>query len=111
LRATLDRLKLQPDVAFDGDPLPVSGNGVFGYIHRQRDGKDIYYFGNSSDSAVQSRVTLRGRLTGLQLWNPHSGAVTPLRNVRYSSGGERIVTQFDLPVQPLTSMAVIGVRK
>lgn len=111
LRATLDRLKLQPDVAFDGDPLPVSGKGVFGYTHRQRDGKDIYYFGNSSDTPVRTGVTLRGRITGVQLWNPHTGVTTPVSNVQYRNGPDGPVTHLPISVEPLTSLALVGSRK
>lgn len=108
LRAAFDSLGLAPDVAFEGDPAPTSGNGVFGYIHRRRDGRDVYYFANSSDTPIDSVVTLRGRLSNVQLWNPHDGSVTAVPDVRHEStaGGE--VTRFRLVVPPLSSSAVVA---
>lgn len=110
LGATLNRLKLSPDVAFRGNPAPTSGNGVFGYIHRQRDGKDIYYFGNSSDTPIDTVVTVRGRISGVQLWNPHDGSVKAVRDVRYRNGPDGTFTEFPLAVAPVSSMAAIGSR-
>lgn len=108
LGAALDQLNLTPDVAFQGNPTPTTGNGVFGYTHRVRDGKDIYYFGNSSDTPVATLVTLRGRIDRPRLWNPHDGSVTVIRDVRYRKVPQGIVTEFDLSVPPVSSVAVVG---
>lgn len=107
LGATLERLKLAPDVSFRG-PVETSGNGVFGYIHRHRDGRDIYYFGNSGDTPVDTLVTLRGRLTGIEFWNPHDGTVSPVRNVRHAERADGPVTEFRLAVPATSSMAVVA---
>ncbi|MFC4312027.1 glycosyl hydrolase [Steroidobacter flavus] len=108
LAATFDRLELHPDVAFHDNPTPSSGNGVFGYIHRQRDGKDIYYFGNSSDTPVETIVSLRGRLSRLQLWNPHDGKVTDVSGIKYRSMSGGTVTEFRLSVPAVSSVAIVG---
>ena len=111
LGATLERLGLPPDVAFADNPTPRSGNGVFGLIHRQKDGKDIYYFGNSSDTPVRTTVALRGRLAGLQLWNPHDGSVTDLEKVRYRDAPGGGVTELELQVDPVSAIAIVGSRR
>lgn len=108
LGVTLDRLKLTPDVALQAPPTPLAGNGVLGYTHRMRAGKHIYYFGNSSDTAIDTTVTLRGRVVRPELWNPHGGRVTPTRDVKYRTDANGTVRQFRLAVAPISSMAVVA---
>lgn len=108
LGKALDRLGIAPDVALAGQPRPTSGNGVLGYTHRVRDGKQIYYFGNSSDTAVDTMVTLRGHLVGAQLWNPHDGKVTPIAGVRYRTTTAGAVTEFRMAIAPVSSLAVVA---
>jgi len=60
-------------VIFDVDigPADVSG-GNFTYIHKVLDGRDIYFFANSSDTPVSAKVKLRGEKS-LEAWDPHTG--------------------------------------
>ena len=47
------------------------------YLHRQRDGRDIYFISNSLDEPVQSEITLN--CTGKpQLWHPTTGEIRDL---------------------------------
>lgn len=110
LASTLSRLQLEPDVEFLQESSPTSGNGVFGYIHRVRDGKDIYYFGNSSDTPIDTPVELRGRLVRLESWDPHSGHIERIRDVEYRNGPNGPNTVFRLSVRPISSLAIVGIR-
>lgn len=110
LSAALDQLSETPDVAFS-DVGPLMGNGVFGYTHRQRDGKDIYYFGNSSDTPIETRITVRGRLTRAELWNPHTGSTARIADVQHRDGPGGTTTEFTLQVPAISSMAVVGVLR
>lgn len=47
-------------------------DGAVTYIHKLKDGKDIYFFANSTDAAVTSKVVLRGEKK-LAIWDPHTG--------------------------------------
>ncbi|QIL88563.1 hypothetical protein GNX18_01350 [Microbulbifer sp. SH-1] len=107
----LDQAKIAPDVEFKGKPTPTSGNGQFGYIHRQRDGSDIYYFGNSSDDKIETIAKLRGQFKTLSLWNPHDGSSVPITQVRERKRNGEIYTEFSLSMPEVSSMAVIGTRK
>jgi alpha-L-rhamnosidase len=49
-------------------------DGALTYIHKVRDGRDIYFFANSTAKEVDTKVVLRGKKT-LKTWNPHTGAV------------------------------------
>lgn len=108
LESVMTRLGLTPDVSFQGNPAPTSGNGVFGYLHKQKEGKDIYFFGNSSDEPIDTVVTLRGRLERPQLWNPHNGMIVPAGNVSYRKTPAGDLTEIGLKVGPISSVFVIG---
>ena len=46
--------------------------GALTYIHKVKDGRDIYFFANSSPQAIDTKVNLRG-VKSLRIWNPHTG--------------------------------------
>lgn len=107
LRAAFEELHISADVAFEGDPSPHSGAGVFGYLHKQRDRDQIYFFGNSSADCIETVVTLRGRLT-LEVWDPHTGrARAPIASEHIERNGE-IFTRARLVVDPLRSTIYVG---
>lgn len=68
LRAALDEALDVPDVLVEGVDAP---GGNFSYIHKVKDGRHIYFFGNSGDGAVHTTVSLRGRLAP-EFWDPHT---------------------------------------
>jgi hypothetical protein len=47
-------------------------DGALTYIHKVRDGRDIYFFANSTQQDVDTKVVLRGKKT-LKAWDPHTG--------------------------------------
>ena len=81
LTRALQQTGMIPDVSFADNPAPITGNNCFGYIHKDKDGADIYYFGNSSDTPIATTVQLRGSLK-LQLWDPATGSISALRDVK-----------------------------
>ncbi|MGI6270063.1 MAG: glycosyl hydrolase [Candidatus Howiella sp.] len=48
-------------------------NGVLTYTHKVREGHDLFFFANTSDTALETTVELRGEYDDLWLWNPHTG--------------------------------------
>lgn len=108
LQSVMASLGLTPDVSFRDNPTPTSGNGVFGYRHSQKEGKDIYFFGNSSDTLIDTVVTLRGRIEGLQFWNPHNGAISPAEPVFFRKTPTGDTTEVGLKVGPISSAFLIG---
>lgn len=74
LRRALDEVLPVCDVQLSHVPKLTGGN--LSYLHKVRDGKNVYFFGNSSDTPVNPQVQLRGKLT-LEAWDPHSGAIAP----------------------------------
>jgi len=91
LAAVLEDAMPAADVRFGpGAPrfthLPQSGSrppkegkhvGMLSYIHKVKEGRHIYFFANSTDEAVDTVVTLRGRLK-LRQWDPRTGDIKAL---------------------------------
>ena len=107
LDKALETIKVSKDVAFSGNPTPTSGNGFFSYIHKVKDGMNIYFLGNSSDSAIATTVELRGDLK-LQLWDPASRTIQDIEGVRQVSREDGVYTSFPLRLQPLSALVVVA---
>jgi len=73
LRAILAEALETADVGW-GSPPAVRGGNV-SYIHKVVEGRSVYFFANSSETAVDTVVRLRGRLEP-ELWDPHTGIVS-----------------------------------
>jgi hypothetical protein len=49
-------------------------DGSFTYTHKVKDGRDIYYFSNSTDKPIDTKVVFRGS-KNLEMWDPQTGEV------------------------------------
>jgi hypothetical protein len=72
LRALLDEVLPEGDVVFEEHPAVRDGN--LSAIHKVVEGRDVYFFGNSSETPVDCHVKLRGKHE-LEQWDPHEGQV------------------------------------
>jgi hypothetical protein len=77
-------------------------DGALTYIHKAKDGKDIYFFANSRDTAVDTKVVLRGKKT-LELWDPLTGERRPAETT--PSDGS---TALHLALDPVTAVFFVG---
>jgi len=71
--------EIPADVQFEPNPAAVEF-GKFSYIHKVKDGKDIYFFANSSDNSIDTEVLLRGKLN-IEIWDPHTGEIKTINDV------------------------------
>jgi hypothetical protein len=99
--------KLAPDVEFIQNPRLVSDFGKFSYIHKRKDGRDIYYFANSSDEKVETDVLLRGELD-LEEWDPHEGRITRGMNTESLIRNGQTYTKISLGLDPVKSVFYIS---
>jgi hypothetical protein len=85
-------------------PVPMNRNyaGALTYIHKVKSSRDIYFFANSTDAAVEATVVLRGN-KNLALWDPHTGQ-RKKADVTASEVVGQSVTTTHLALQPLTSV-------
>jgi hypothetical protein len=106
LQAILDEALPVANVAFETAPEVSSGGGMLSYLHKVKDGRQLYYFANSSDDRVDTWVRLRGKHT-LQLWDPHTGSMTPIECSHQRLKGQD-VTRVRLLLEPVRSVFLIG---
>lgn len=105
LKAVLDNALNVYDVAFEQEV--VVNNGNLSYIHKVLDGRDVYFFGNSSDNTIDVSVKLRGG-HALETWDPHTGAITPLKGEIVKEKNKPTFTRIRLNLEPVHSMFVVG---
>lgn len=99
LRNALARPSETFDVEFPEGIVPMR------YIHKERAGKDIYYFANLNGKTFDSAVALRGKKR-YELWNPHTGEVTALQP-EYAKKGKDRVSLVRLRVEPSQSVFLV----
>jgi hypothetical protein len=103
LTAALDDALPGADVRFAGsEPTVEADKGMLSYLHKVKDGRNIYLIANSTDTRVETEVKLRGQLT-LQCWNPHTGDIAPLVTTDVVEDG-RHFTQARLQLDPVKSV-------
>ena len=102
LRNALARPSETFDVEFPEGIVPMR------YIHKERAGKDIYYFANLNGKAFDSAVALRGKKR-YELWNPHTGEVTALQP-EYAKKGKDRVSLVRLRVEPSQSVFLVETK-
>jgi hypothetical protein len=81
-------------------------DGALSYIHKVKNGRDIYFFANSSDRLVDTHVILRGK-KDLTIWNPHSGAREQAPSGHSEVAGQPVTT-VHLVLSPVSSLCYIG---
>ena len=104
LKSVLDDFLTVPDVRFQED-LKVSG-GNLSYLHKVVEGRQVYFFANSSDTPVDLTVQLRGRMR-LEQWDPHTGRISGSESVPFTEQG-REITQVRLRLAPVKSVFLVS---
>lgn len=98
LREVLEACCNCPDVDFsDGQEL--------NYIHKEVEGKQVYYFANLKDIPYNAEVTLKGTIHPVLL-NPHTGENAVVSFRHHTSNGVE-TTRIQLPIQAYSSVFII----
>lgn len=79
-------------------------------MHKQKEGRQIYFFANSSNDKVDTTAEVRGRIKP-ELWDPLTGDVTPLPDVDYVQRGGQEYTRFPLQLEAVTATFVVGLQE
>jgi hypothetical protein len=96
-----------PDVQFVENPTLATDFGKFSYIHKIKDGRDIFYFANSSDESIETEVMIRGELN-LESWDPHNGAISKLASLGQVQHEGQVYSRFKLTLDPVRSVFWVG---
>lgn len=94
---------VMPDVSFSPHPKLSSDFGKFNYIHKVKDGRQIYFFSNSSDEVIETEVTLTGDFTLFEA-NPHTGTISPLTITKQEIIQNETVTKAKLTLPAVSAM-------
>ncbi len=106
VKAVLEEAVPVRDVDIQEPPLwPVkmgtAYDGALTYIHKIKAGRDIYFFANSLDKSIDTKVAFRGQ-KNLVVWNPHTGE-REKTDILNPEAAEAPVTTVRLVLPPLTS--------
>ena len=122
LKAAADYLVPTPDVnieAADGTEIPTLNvvprwdypiDGMFQYIHKVKNGMDVYLFANSSNRDAEFTATLRGTFKSLELWDPITGETSPVDPAKISVDEANGTTAVKLALKSIQSVFVVGER-
>jgi hypothetical protein len=100
LNTVLDDTGINWDTRFEKEVKVTSGNLT--YIHKYLNGRDIWFFANSSDHAIEVPVILKGEFR-LQAWDPHDGSISGCTAAPENRSGEKF-TRASLNLGPLKSV-------
>jgi len=90
------------DVLFPDKQTINTNLKYFSYLHKVHNGKDIYFFANSSDKSISMEVLLRGKVQ-FENWNPHTGEISRPADISYVKKNGQIYTCCHLNLQPVKS--------
>ncbi|HKE25701.1 MAG TPA: glycosyl hydrolase [Bryobacteraceae bacterium] len=81
-------------------------DGALTYIHKVKDGHDIYFFANSKDTTLDTKVVLRGN-KNLAFWNPQTGERQAAETGHAEAGGQP-VTAVQLALRPVSAVFLVS---
>ena len=89
-------------------PLTPEMLGMFSYIHKQKEGRDIYLFANSTNRPVDTWVEVRGKHR-LDRWDPYTGEIVPWPETETvtNAAGEKY-TRLHLTLDPVRSVFAVS---
>ncbi|MBN2182638.1 MAG: hypothetical protein JW715_12060 [Sedimentisphaerales bacterium] len=80
-----------------------SYDGSLTYIHKVKDGRNIYLFSNSSDKQIDTKVILRGSMD-LEIWDPMNGEKRPIEQTHSKSKNGLDLTTVPLKLNPISAL-------
>lgn len=86
--------------------LPQKLLGAFSYIHKVKDGLDVYLFANSTNEPINTQVKLQGKKK-LEKWDPHTGTFEQWPTKCVEENGHTY-TVVDLSMDPVNSVFAVG---
>lgn len=119
LRAACDRLVPVPDVkieAVEGTTIPTLNvtprweypvDGMFQYMHKVKNGLDVYFFANSSNNDAEFTAALRGTFKTLEIWDPIDGEIKSIEPEKVENG----VTTVKLALKSIECVYIVGEKE
>lgn len=103
------QMNLAADITFDESLIPPTTIGYLNYIHKQKDGNDLFFITNTTDKAIATTVSLRGAFKQIEYWNPHDGStqtVPDCKPEKLTDGS--YVTDIQISIPMVSSLFIVG---
>lgn len=107
LEKAITAVAVTADVIFENSAKINSKLGVFSYIHKIKNGQDIYFFANSSDDTINTTVLLKGE-HNLESWNPYDGTTSGLKKTGTTKNNGQVYTKYKLELAAVKSIFWVG---
>ena len=107
LSDALRQVDKTPDLMYSVLPDLSSDAGCLSYIHKVKEGRNIYFIANSSRSLIDTEISLRGKMK-VELWNPYTGEIKPVSDVLYKEMNGKIYSCFNLKLDSIASVVIVG---
>ena len=123
MRGAVDRLLPSPDVDLipdEGTVMPTLDvvprwdypiEGLCQYVHKVKWGRDVYYLANSSNETAAFTAKLRGSFKTLEIWNPHTGEITPAAGTEAADEAGVVYTRVPVTLAPVSDTFLVGVKE
>lgn len=103
----LQKVDMTPDLMYSSLPDFSTDAGCLSYIHKVKEGRNIYFIANSSRSPIDTDISLRGKMK-LELWNPYTGQIQKIDQVEYKDVDNQQYSCFRLKLDGIDSIVMIG---
>lgn len=107
LNKSLEKHTASADVYFSGNPVLKSDLGKLNYIHKIKNGKNIYLITNSSDQKITTDLLLLGKLKP-EAWNPHNGEINKNPDYKHEQKNGHTYTRVPINVGAVKSIFVVA---
>ena len=103
LQNVLEEFHENPSLIFGRNIEVTSKLGLFSYLHKIKEGKNIYYFANSSDTKIDTKLFVRGKIK-VDDWNPKNGKISVLKKRKYLQIKGKWYTEYQLKLPAVSSV-------
>lgn len=103
MSSLLEKAWPNADVVFEG----AGNNKNLSYIHKQKEGRDIYFIANRGDKPVDTFLKIKGKMNS-ELWNPYNGQIEELDEVTYLHENGTDYTRIKLKLEPVKSLFIVA---
>ena len=97
-----------PDLISNYATSNVEQKGYINYMHKNKSGKEIYYLSNTTDSTFEQTILLRGNLSSVEIWNPHTGVIVPINKTEKEQIDTTLYTKIPIRLNPIEALFIIA---
>lgn len=105
IEQALNAVEDKRDVIFESLDNTIPKLECFSYVHKIKDGKNFFYFANSTDNKIDTDVLLRGKFN-LESWNAYNGKSDKISSTVIKKDN-MYYTKFRLQIDKVSSVLIV----